>query len=61
MYRFKPENMSRHALREARPEKIPIEMIAATYEDLGATRDSDTTSCVRSALDGSRTTASKSS
>jgi hypothetical protein len=31
--RFEVDRMSRHALREARREKIPTPMIAMTYED----------------------------
>lgn len=39
--RFSPDLMSRHAIREARRERIPTEMIAATYEDPDDTRQSD--------------------
>lgn len=39
--RFSPRLMSRHAWREARREKIPTAMIAATYDDPDATRPSD--------------------
>lgn len=38
---FSPELMSRHASREARRENIPIEMIASTYDDPDATRESE--------------------
>jgi hypothetical protein len=31
--RFDPTRMSRHAWREGRRERIPIEMIAMAYED----------------------------
>ncbi len=30
---FHPSLMSRHAIREARRERIPIEMISLTYDD----------------------------
>jgi hypothetical protein len=38
---FRPELMNRHAWREARREKIPIEMIALTYDDPDESRQSD--------------------
>ena len=39
--RFTPLLMSRHAWREARREKIPIEIIAEAYDDPDDTRTSD--------------------
>jgi hypothetical protein len=39
--KFRPELMSRHAWQEARREKIPIEMIALTYDDPDDVRPSD--------------------
>lgn len=39
--RFKPQFMSKHASREARREKIPIEMVAEAYDDSDDTRTSD--------------------
>ncbi|MEO8625935.1 MAG: hypothetical protein ABI452_04470 [Candidatus Limnocylindrales bacterium] len=41
MYRFRLELMSSHAAGEAGHEKIPIEMIAATYDDPDAIRASE--------------------
>lgn len=41
MERFRPELLSGHAAREARRERIPITMIAATYDDADARRPSD--------------------
>ena len=38
---FSLDLMSRHALREARREKIPLEMIKLTYEDADTLRPSD--------------------
>lgn len=38
---FSPSLLSRHAVKEARRERIPIEMIAAAYEDPDAVRVSD--------------------
>ena len=39
--RFSPELMSRHAIREARRERIPTEMIALAYDDPDANRPSE--------------------
>ena len=38
---FDPSFMSRHALREARRERIPIEMIQLTYDEPDSVRRSD--------------------
>jgi len=38
---FSPDLMSRHAVREARRERIPLEMIKQTYEDPDSIRPSD--------------------
>ena len=38
---FRPDLMSRHAIREARRERIPIEMIQQTYEDPDSIRPSE--------------------
>jgi hypothetical protein len=38
---FSPDLMSRHAFREARREKIPLEVIKATYEDPDTSRPSN--------------------
>ena len=37
---FDPSLMSRHALREARRERIPLEMIRLTYEEPDSVRPS---------------------
>lgn len=39
--KFHPSLMSRHATREARRERIPLEMIKLTYEDPDSVRPSD--------------------
>ena len=39
--KFHPSLMSRHATREARRERIPLEMIKLTYEDPRSVRPSD--------------------
>ena len=39
--RFEPSLMSRHAVREALRERIPIEMIMQTYEDPDTRRPSE--------------------
>jgi hypothetical protein len=41
MLRFHPRLLSRHAWREARRERIPIAMIALTYDDPDHSRPSD--------------------
>ena len=38
---FRPDLMSRHAVREARRERIPIEMVQQTYEDPDSIRPSE--------------------
>ena len=38
---FTPDLMSRHAVREARRERIPLEMIKQTYEDPDSIRPSE--------------------
>jgi hypothetical protein len=38
---FHPNLMSGHATREARRERIPVEMIRLTYEDPDSVRPSD--------------------
>ena len=39
--KFSPSLMSQHALREARREKITLEMIRLTYEDPDSVRPSE--------------------
>ncbi len=39
--RFGPDLLSRHAIREAQRERIPIEMIANAYDDPDSTRQSE--------------------
>ena len=39
--KFHPSLMSGHAIREAKREKIPIEMIRLTYDDPDSVRRSD--------------------
>jgi len=39
--RFRRDLLSRHAVREARRERIPIEMIANAYDDPDSTRESE--------------------
>jgi hypothetical protein len=38
---FHPERISRHALREARREQIPLDLVALAYDDPDAVRPSD--------------------
>ena len=40
-HRFESGALSRHVVREARRERIPIEMIAAAYDDPDDVRDSE--------------------
>ena len=39
--KFNPSLMSRHAVREAERERIPLEMIKLTYEDPDSIRPSE--------------------
>ena len=39
--RFDPSLMSRHALREARRERIPLDMIRLTYDEPDSVRPSE--------------------